>query len=261
LRPLRLCETKMSRLDQIEDYIKNKNTEEILESISAMRTENAVFSSSLGYEDQVLTHMIFSGNLDIEIFTLDTGRLFPETYSVLNSTLNRYKKEIKVYYPQTESVEKLMTEKGPHSFYGSAENRKECCFIRKVEPLKRALAGKTIWITGIRADQSPERSDMKMTEWDEASQIIKIHPLLHWTLEEVKDYIKKHNIPYNPLHDKGFVSIGCQPCTRAIKEGEDFRAGRWWWEDNSKKECGLHNVSSSEVENSLSKPDKLKKNN
>jgi phosphoadenosine phosphosulfate reductase len=159
---------------------------------------------------------------------------------VLNSTLERYKKPIQVFYPHTSSVEQLLTNKGPFSFYESVDNRKECCFIRKVEPLKRALKGHTIWITGIRADQSGNRSDMPMVEWDEANQIIKIHPLLHWSLQDVKSFIDQHNIPYNPLHDKGFVSIGCQPCTRAIKEGEDFRAGRWWWEDASKKECGLH---------------------
>ena len=137
-------------------------------------------------------------------------------------------------------VEELVTKKGPFSFYDSVENRKECCFIRKVERLKRALQGKTIWITGIRAEHSEGRNDMPIVEWDESNQIIKIHPLLNWSMEDVKKVIKQFNIPYNPLHDKGFISIGCQPCTRAIKDGENFRAGRWWWEDNSKKECGLH---------------------
>ena len=230
-------------MEKIDNYIKlfsGKNTEQVLQLLSSDAEVKTVFSTSLGYEDQVITHFIFSNQLNIDVFTLDTGRLFPETYSVLNSTLNRYKRPIKVYYPNTIEVEKLVTEKGPYSFYETTDNRKECCYIRKVEPLKRALKGYDIWITGIRAEQSGNRSDMPIVEWDVANQIIKVHPLLYWTLDEVKQFISKHNIPYNSLHDKGFVSIGCQPCTRAIKEGEDFRAGRWWWEDNTKKECGLH---------------------
>lgn len=230
----------MKQINDISNLIEGKSAEEILSVLSALPEEKIVFSTSFSYEDQAITHMIFSNNLNIEVFTLDTGRLFPETYSVFNSTRERYKKEIKTFYPKTESVEKLVSSKGPNSFYESVENRKECCHIRKVEPLKRALSGKTIWITGIRAEHSPTRNDMKNVEWDEGNQIIKIHPLMNWTFEETKAYINKHNIPYNLLHDRGFVSIGCQPCTRAIKGGEDFRAGRWWWEDSSKKECGLH---------------------
>lgn len=230
----------MKQINEISEIVNGKSAEEILTALSGLSSEKIVFSTSLSYEDQAITHMIFSNNLNIEVFTLDTGRLFPETYSVFSSTRDRYKKEIKTYYPQTDSVEKLVSQKGPNSFYESVENRKECCHIRKVEPLKRALEGKTIWITGIRAEHSANRTEMKNAEWDEANQIIKVHPLLNWTFEETKEYIKKHNIPYNSLHDKNFVSIGCQPCTRAIKVGEDFRAGRWWWEDNGKKECGLH---------------------
>lgn len=230
----------MDKVTQLIKKIEGKNAGEILQTLSLLHNERVVFSTSLGYEDQVITHLIFSESLTIDVFTLDTGRIFPETYSVLNSTLERYKKEIKVYYPNTEKVEDLVTKKGPFSFYESIENRKECCYIRKVEPLNRALKGYTIWITGIRGEQSGNRENMPLAEWDEANKIIKVHPLLHWTFDEVKSFIRKHNIPYNPLHDKGIVSIGCQPCTRAIKEGEDFRAGRWWWEDNSKKECGLH---------------------
>jgi phosphoadenosine phosphosulfate reductase len=171
---------------------------------------------------------------------LDTGRLFPETYAVLASTLERYGKKIEVYFPKYERVEKLITEKGPSSFYTSLEDRKECCFIRKVEPLNRALAGVECWITGLRAEHSENRKTMPMVEMDEARNLLKVHPLTKWTTEEVKEEIKKHNIPYNILHDRGFVSIGCQPCTRAIKPGDDFRAGRWWWENTDKKECGLH---------------------
>jgi phosphoadenosine phosphosulfate reductase len=198
------------------------------------------FSSSFSYEDQVITHEILSNHLPISIFTLDTGRLFAETYSVWNSTNEKYQSNIRAYYPQHEALESFVVEKGPNSFYESVDNRKQCCFIRKVEPLKRALAGNAIWITGLRAEHSPDRKDLPVVEWDESNQLIKYHPLLHWTTEEVKEYIRKHNIPYNPLHEKGFVSIGCAPCTRAVRAGEDFRAGRWWWEDSSKKECGLH---------------------
>ena len=230
----------MDLINHINSITHNKSPEESLAILAKKFSGKVVFSSSLGYEDQVISHFIFSNNLPIEVFTLDTGRLFNETYSVLNSTLERYKTPIKVLHPKTESIEKLVSEKGPISFYESIENRKECCFIRKVEPLKRALKEKSIWITGIRADQSGNRHDMPSLEWDETNQIIKFHPILNWTLEEVKAYIVKHNIPYNSLHDKGFVSIGCAPCTRAIKPGEDFRAGRWWWEDANKKECGLH---------------------
>lgn len=198
------------------------------------------FSSSFSYEDQVITHDILHNDTDISIFTLDTGRLFAETYSVWSSTNERYNTRIKAYYPENESIQALVNEKGPNSFYESAENRKGCCYIRKVEPLHRALRGNAIWVTGLRAEHSPARKDLSLMEWDETNEVIKFHPLLYWTTEEVKAYIKKYNIPYNILHDRGFVSIGCAPCTRAIRPGEDFRAGRWWWEDESKKECGLH---------------------
>jgi phosphoadenosine phosphosulfate reductase len=201
-----------------------------------------VFSSSFGWEDQVLTHMIFSNNIPIKVFTLETGRLFPETYYVWNRTMEIYGKPIHAYYPQHELLEQMVNAKGPNSFYESVENRKECCGIRKVEPLKRALAGNKCWITGIRADQSVSRQDMSNVEWDDQNNLIKFHPLYSWSLDDVKAYVKKYNIPYNTLHDRGFPSIGCAPCTRAVQPGEDFRAGRWWWEDQSKKECGLHEV-------------------
>jgi phosphoadenosine phosphosulfate reductase len=250
LRSLYLCgETKMKNITHINELIKGQTPENALRVLAAAFPGKVVFSTSLGYEDQVITHFIFSNSTPIKIFTLDTGRLFNETYSVLQSTLERYKKPIKVYYPQTAAVENLLSEKGPLSFYESIENREECCFIRKVEPLQRALKGNEIWITGIRAGQSANRKDMPAVEWDETNSIVKFHPILNWTFEEVKRYIKQHNIPYNALHDKGFVSIGCSPCTRAVKPDEDFRAGRWWWEDKSKKECGLHygNVNTGEI--------------
>jgi len=199
-----------------------------------------VFSTSFGWEDQVITHMIFANDIPIEVFTLETGRLFPETYYVWNRTLEIYKKPIKAYFPNAEALQQMVDKKGPSSFYESVENRKECCGIRKLEPLKRALSGNQLWVTGIRADQSMNRHDMSNLEWDEQNQMIKFHPIFYWSLEEVKAYIKKNNIVYNTLHDKGFPSIGCAPCTRSVSPGEDFRAGRWWWEDQSKKECGLH---------------------
>ncbi len=220
--------------------LQGKTEVESLRLLAEMFPGQVAFSTSLGYEDQVITDMILGNALDIRIFTLDTGRMFPETYMTLQKTNNRYDSKIEVLFPKNDAVEKLLTEKGPLSFYESIENRKECCFIRKVEPLNRALQGVKVWVTGIRAEQSPNRTDMQAIEWDGGHDLFKFNPLLNWTFEEVKNYVKSHNVPYNPLHDKGFVSIGCAPCTRAIREGEDFRAGRWWWEDESKKECGLH---------------------
>jgi len=205
--------------------------------------DKIVFSTSFGWEDQVVTHLIFSNNIPIKVFTLETGRLFPETYYVWNRTLEIYQQPIYAYFPQSDLLQDMVAAKGPNSFYESVENRKECCYIRKIEPLKRALAGNEMWITGIRADQSANREGMEDVEWDEGNQLFKFHPIFDWTLEDVKQYVKDNNIVYNTLHDKGFPSIGCAPCTRAVREGEDFRAGRWWWEDQSKKECGLHATS------------------
>ncbi len=230
----------MKELRDIEKLVSGKSIEQALKVLADAFPGEVVFSTSFGYEDQAISHYIFSNDLPIEVFTLDTGRLFAETYSVWNSTLDKYKKEIKAYYPEAKEVEKMVGKKGPLSFYESVENRKECCFIRKVDPLQRALKGKKIWITGIRAEQSDSRKELTQVEWDETNKVYKFHPLLNWTLDEVKEFIRKNHIPYNPLHDRGFASIGCAPCTRAIKPGEDFRAGRWWWENSDKKECGLH---------------------
>ena len=225
------------------ELTKKYSDKTIQESIACLSIDfegQIVFSTSFGVEDQVITDIISKANLNVEIFTLDTGRLFTETYSTWNSTIFNYGISIKSYFPKTEAIEKFMEAKGPNAFYNSVENRQECCGIRKVEPLKRALKGKKIWITGIRSEQSANRNLTEIFEWDANNEIIKYNPLLNWTFEDVKNYIKVNNVPYNPLHDKGFASIGCQPCTRAIQPGEDFRAGRWWWEDSSKKECGLH---------------------
>jgi phosphoadenosine phosphosulfate reductase len=230
-------------LKYVNDSLGNIDPKDIgstLKELVSLFPNAVTFSSSFSYEDQVITHFIAQNAPEISIFTLDTGRLFPETYSTWNSTKDRYGVKIKAYYPNHAAIEEFVEEKGPNSFYETLENRKSCCFIRKVEPLKRALASNSIWITGLRAEHSPERQNLEIFEWDEANQILKYNPLLHWTTDDVVKYIQENNVPYNILHDRGFISIGCQPCTRAIRPGEDFRAGRWWWEDASKKECGLH---------------------
>ncbi len=229
-----------AQFEEIAEQLKDKNPVEALAFFAGKFPGQIVFSTSFGWEDQVITDLIFKNDLPIKVFTLETGRLFPETYYVWNRTLERYQKPIHAYFPQAEALQNMVNAKGPNSFYESVDNRKECCYIRKIEPLHRALKGNKLWVTGIRAAQSPNRQDMCNIEWDEQNQLLKFHPLFNWSFEEVKAYIKENNIIYNTLHDKGFPSIGCAPCTRAVQEGEDFRAGRWWWEDQSKKECGLH---------------------
>lgn len=227
----------------IKDLNKKIYQLSIIEALRAIAEEfkgETVFTTSFGIEDQVITDMIFSNDIDIKVVSLDTGRLFEQTYKVFNATRERYKKEIEIFYPNTEAVQKLLSTKGPLSFYSSIDNRKECCNIRKVEPLRRALEGHKCWITGIRAEQSQGRTKMEMLEEDQVYGLIKVNPLYDWTLEDVMTYLKEKNVAYNSLHEQGFISIGCAPCTRAIKPGDDFRAGRWWWEDNSGKECGLH---------------------
>jgi len=233
-------ETVKNSLAALSVQLKAMDLSQSLAFLAALFPGKVTLSSSFSWEDQVLSHVVLDAGLDIEIFTLDTGRLFPETYTVWSKTNERYQTKIKAYYPIGDEVEKYVNEKGPNAFYDSVSDRKACCFMRKVEPLKRALKNKSIWITGLRAAHSPERQDLQTLEWDEGNSIIKYNPLLHFTTEELKKIIHDHSIPYNPLHDRGFVSIGCAPCTRAIQPGEDFRAGRWWWEENTKKECGLH---------------------
>lgn len=213
--------------------------EETLAFLAGEFPEKVVFSTSFGQEDQVITALIAKKELPIRIFTLDTGRLFQETYDVFHRTIKKYKLAIQTFFPETSQVENLLNTKGPNSFYESVENRKECCFIRKVVSLKKGLAGNQIWITGLRAEQSENRNDLALFEYDAHFDIIKFNPLLKWSLQEVQNYIDENNVPQNALHKKGFVSIGCAPCTRAIAEGEDIRAGRWSWE-SSHKECGLH---------------------
>jgi phosphoadenosine phosphosulfate reductase len=198
------------------------------------------FSTSLGAEDQAITQIIASIDPGIYMFTLDTGRMFPETYDLLDLTQQRYKVQIRVFFPEQKAVEEMVNGKGINLFYESVENRKLCCQIRKIEPLKRALENKDFWISGLRREQSVTREDISLIEWDNLNNKIKINPLIDWNAEDLWDYIRQNNIPYNPLHDKGYPSIGCLPCTRAIEPGEDIRAGRWWWENPEMKECGLH---------------------
>lgn len=219
--------------------IETASLPEAIRLMSEIFPGRTVFSSSLGQEDQVLTDVIGRNNLAVRIFTIDTGRLFNEAYELLERTNARYKTRIQVFFPAKEEVEVFVAAKGVNSFYESVENRKQCCHIRKVEPLNRALSGAKVWITGLRGAQSANRNKMAMIEWDEQRELYKFNPLLHWTYEDTLRYINDNNVPYNPLHDKGFISIGCAPCTRAVEPGEDPRAGRWWWE-TSQKECGLH---------------------
>lgn len=212
---------------------------EALRYIAAKTTGKVVFSTSLGQEDQIITDAIFKNDIPIEVFTLDTGRLFNEHYELLAMNNAKYKGKIKVFFPDPEDVERFVNEKGINAFYHSVENRKECCFIRKVKPLNRALKGAEVWVTGLRAEQSENRENLPIIEWDEERTLYKFNPLIRWTYQEVLSYIAEHKIQDLPLHRKGYISVGCQPCTRPIMEGENPRAGRWWWEE-SKKECGLH---------------------
>jgi len=226
-------------IQALMEVTKDFSIEETFVFLANEYKDKVVFSTSFGQEDQVITALIAKNNLLINIFTLDTGRLFQETYDVFHKTLKKYKVAITTYFPESTAVEELLNKKGPNSFYESVENRKECCFIRKVAPLTKALKGNEIWITGLRAEQSENRNDLALFEYDAHFNIIKFNPLLKWTLEEVQKYIDDNNVPQNALHKQGFVSIGCAPCTRAITPDEDIRAGRWWWE-SSHKECGLH---------------------
>ncbi len=198
------------------------------------------FSSSLGIEDQAVTHAIAEAGAPVDIFTLDTGRHFPETLDTLFETEARYGRRIRVMFPDAREVEELVAEDGIYGFRYSVDARKACCEIRKVRPLNRALAGAEGWITGLRREQSAGRSHVPFAAYDPAQKLIKLNPIADWTLETLEGYVAANKIPVNPLHAQGFPSIGCQPCTRAVRPGEDIRAGRWWWENENGKECGLH---------------------
>ncbi len=229
------------KLSELQQKSKGLTAPGILQLVEKEFGKRLTMASSLGEEDQVLTDMVAKVAPTIEIFTLDTGRLHQETYDLLAKNQKRYKLNFKVYFPDPKAVEEMVRTKGINLFYESIDNRKLCCGVRKVEPLKRALANVDAWITGLRRAQAVTRGSIEVFEWDEDHQKIKINPLAYWSLDEVRKYIKDNNVEVNELHAKGFVSIGCAPCTRAVKPGEDIRAGRWWWEQPEQKECGLHN--------------------
>ena len=197
-------------------------------------------ASSIGAEDQALSHMLLKINPGAKIFVIDTGRLHQETYTVIDNMMKRYSMCYEVYFPESQDVEEMVSSHGPNLFYESIEKRQNCCHVRKIKPLKRALGSLEAWIVGLRKEQAVTRTSIEKIEWDETNGLVKLNPLADWTTKMVWDYINANDIPYNKLHDEGFPSIGCAPCTRAIKEGEDIRAGRWWWESPEHKECGLH---------------------
>ena len=228
------------KIEQLNRQFEGKTPQEVLTFFLAEYKGQIALSSSLGIEDQLLTDLVVKIDKQARIFTLDTGRLFPETYSLIDKTNMKYNIQLEVFFPQHEAVEAMVKKEGINLFYAGIDQRKQCCNVRKMEPLKRAFQGLEVWICGLRREQSITRKDMQLVEWDENNQLIKLNPLINFTEQEVWDYIKANNVPYNKLHDKGFPSIGCQPCTRAIEAGEDVRAGRWWWENPEHKECGLH---------------------
>ena len=226
-------------LHDLNETLKGLSLSEALKQVVSAFPQGVVFSSSFGQEDMVIADVLFSEQLPVRVFTLDTGRLFQETYDLMDLTRARYQTSFEVYFPEAGDVESYVGKNGMNGFYDSVELRKACCHIRKVLPLKRALKGATVWITGLRSEQSENRQQLPMWEWDPGFEVYKFHPLIHWSYEQVLEYLKTRQVPYNVLHDRGFISIGCAPCTRAIAPGEPPRAGRWWWE-NSQKECGLH---------------------
>jgi len=227
-------------IDLLNKKFENAPIEEVLKYFLSTYGEKIALASSLGAEDQVLTDLLLKQDAKAKIFTLDTGRLYEQTYKVMDLTNRKYNIKIDVLFPHAKDVDTLYQTQGINGFKESIENRKECCHIRKIAPLKRALSTLDVWITGLRRSQSQTRESMKLVEFDEGNNLIKINPLIEWSEEEVWDYLKKHKVPYNELHEQGFPSIGCAPCTRAIAAGEDIRSGRWWWESPEHKECGLH---------------------
>ncbi|MCD7977834.1 MAG: phosphoadenylyl-sulfate reductase [Tannerellaceae bacterium] len=226
--------------EQLNTLFLHSSPEEVLLFFLKEFKGKIALASSLGLEDQVLTDMIVKLDPQASVFTLDTGRLFPETYRLIDRTNSTYGIRIRVFFPEAEKVEHYVRENGMNGFYYSIEQRKSCCQIRKLEPLKRAFKDLEVWICGLRNSQGVTRQQLQMVEWDSKNNLIKLNPLIHFSEQEVWDYIRAHQVPYNILHEKGYPSIGCQPCTRAIQPGDDIRAGRWWWENPEHKECGLH---------------------
>lgn len=227
-------------LEDLQSEFQNSGAEQVLSAILQRFKGRVALASSLGAEDQVLTDMFLKIDPAARIFTLDTGRLHQETYEVMTQTMKKYNMRYEVYCPQTDALEELLREQNPNAFYEGLDQRKRCCQIRKMEPLSRAIRGLDLWVTGLRREQSVTRSKIQMIEWDGAHGLIKLNPLVDWSTEQVWKYIRDNDIPHNALHNKGYPSIGCAPCTRAVKAGEDIRMGRWWWEEPEHKECGLH---------------------
>jgi len=225
---------------KLNEDLQNKTTQEVVAFFLENYKGRVALSSSLAAEDQTLTDIMLKQDKEARIFTLDTGRLHPETYDVMDATNLKYNIKIDVYFPNEQNVQELYKTQGVNGHYESIDKRKNCCFVRKIEPLQRALKDLDVWITGLRATQSVTRTEMPLVEYDANFDVIKVNPIINWTEDDVWDYIKENRVPYNKLHDQGFPSIGCAPCTRAVKDGEDIRAGRWWWENPEHKECGLH---------------------
>lgn len=244
--------TTENMIDQYRNALDSLSAEEILTWSRETFGNDTVFASSMGLEDQVLADMISRLGLDIEIFTLDTGRLFNDTYHLIEATEKRYGNNVKIYFPDSSAVEEMVNEKGVNLFYNGVEERERCCSIRKREPLRRALAPYSSWICGLRQEQSPTRENLRVIAWDDGNRMSKINPLFNWTEKDVRDYIRKYDVPYNKLHDEGYPSIGCACCTRAVKPEEDIRSGRWWWESPEQKECGLHVVDGKLVRENIS---------
>lgn len=231
---------KPSLVDILEPRLAVLDLDHRLKLTREVIPSRIVFTTSFGIEDQLITHSIFTQGLEIDVVTIDTGRLFPETLELWAQTEARYARRITAVYPQAQPLEELVAEQGINGFYKSVENRKACCHVRKVEPLGRVLSGVSAWVTGLRADQSQERGKVRLSEIDVGHKLVKINPLADYTRDAVAAAVEEFSVPINELHGRGFVSIGCAPCTRAIEPGESERAGRWWWEAEEKKECGLH---------------------
>lgn len=231
----------MTQLSAYQDQVINFNAQELISwAFQEFGAHDVLLASSLGAEDQVLTQMVTALAKDARIFTLDTGRQFQENYDVMSESQLKYDFSYELCFPDAMAVNELVQEKGPNLFYNSIQDRKSCCEVRKMAPLRQKLQSGKIWITGLRADQSVTRTNMQAIEWDHNFGLYKLNPLILWSEDEIWGYIKDQDIPYNALHDQGYPSIGCRPCTRAVEEGDDIRAGRWWWELPEQKECGLH---------------------
>ena len=232
---------KANEIAQWQERLASAAPTEILSWAHRQFGPRVVFATALGLEDQVITHFLAQNSLAIQIVTLDTGRLFPETHELIEKTEGRYNLKIETFFPETQEVESMVRQHGVNLFYKSVEFRQLCCRIRKIHPLQRALKGMEAWICGLRREQSVTRRELLPIEWDDTNRLVKVNPLWNWEESQLWEVVKGNQVPYSPLHDRGYVSIGCACCTRAVGPGEDLRAGRWWWERPEHKECGLHN--------------------